>query len=95
MPIGRSERCGEAVTRGDRRVVRNARNTVSAKRRAERFAVLARQSPLNAPDRELHRFRFRVALAGFAVTAAFASVDCSLRAPAGRSARLLYDPRRG
>jgi penicillin-binding protein 2 len=33
--------------------------------------VLARQSPLNAPDRELHRFRFRVALAGFAVTAAF------------------------
>ena len=33
--------------------------------------MLARQSPLNAPDRELHRFRFRVALAGFAVTAAF------------------------
>jgi len=33
--------------------------------------VLARQSPLNASDRELHRFRFRVALAGFAVTVAF------------------------
>ncbi|HOG03389.1 MAG TPA: penicillin-binding protein 2 [Accumulibacter sp.] len=33
--------------------------------------MLARQSPLNASDRELHRFRFRVALAGFAVTVAF------------------------
>jgi len=34
--------------------------------------MLARQSSLNAPDRELDRFRFRVALAGVAVFAAFA-----------------------
>jgi penicillin-binding protein 2 len=33
--------------------------------------VLARQSQLVAPDRELERFRFRVSLAGFAVFAAF------------------------
>lgn len=34
-------------------------------------ALLRRQSPLNAPDRELDRFRFRVALSGALVLAAF------------------------
>jgi penicillin-binding protein 2 len=34
--------------------------------------LFARQSPLNAPDRELHRFRFRVAFSGVAVVVAFA-----------------------
>ena len=33
--------------------------------------MLARQSPLNAQDRELHRFRFRVAFAAVAVAVAF------------------------
>ncbi len=34
--------------------------------------MLARQSPLNAPDRELDRFRFRIAISGIAVVAALA-----------------------
>jgi penicillin-binding protein 2 len=34
--------------------------------------LLARQSPLNAPDRELDRFRFRIAISGIAVVAALA-----------------------
>jgi len=38
---------------------------------AEGFTLLAGQLPLNATDRELSRFRFRIALAGVAVFAAF------------------------
>ena len=38
---------------------------------AEGFTLLAAQLPLNATDRELYRFRFRIALSGVAVLAAF------------------------
>ncbi|MEF8752060.1 MAG: penicillin-binding protein 2 [Candidatus Accumulibacter necessarius] len=40
--------------------------------RRREVALLARQSPLNSADRELDRFRFRVALAGIVVVVALA-----------------------